>query len=200
MGTMVGIDPSLTSTGIVAGSGPDDFGAWLCKSRKLGDTVADRFRRYSQLLDEVEGVLVELQPIDAVFIEGYAFAANGRAVYTGEYGGQLRALVYQYAEKLVEVAPTTLKRFATGRGQFRKGEGKAPMVAAVLERWGYESHCDDDADAFALWRLGLCCEGLAEAVTSEQHEAVYAVRNPRTAPRRKGPRPKAGQAKRAELF
>ena len=169
---VVGIDPSLTNTAIVHGTSADDFTPHCCQSTNCGDTVAGRMERIARLMVQLEKYWPRAKSGSVVtFLEGYAFAAvASQARYTAEYGGVLRHWLSDRST-VYEVAPTTLKKFCTGKG---KGD-KTAVVAQVTQRYRVTFSTHDEYDAYGLFRLGLCCADLVEVETSEQQEACDTV-------------------------
>ncbi len=67
----------------------------------------------------------------------------------------LNSAIAQHLTPLLLVAPTTLKKFVTGRGN----ADKPAMVAAIVRQWGGELPAEantDELEAYALARLGRC--------------------------------------------
>ena len=169
-GLIVGIDASLSSTGVVMGN----VHRWqwrLFKSQNHGQRPLQRLERYARLAN---GIIEWLKPEDvgAVYIEGYAFSRHSQSV-TGlyEFGGLLRYHLASVTPKIIEVAPSTLKRFATGKGNAKKDF----VLACIRDRWGELFESDDVGDAFALFQFGLCHSGLKEASTKLMRECVEKV-------------------------
>ena len=173
---IVGIDPSLKATAIVAGIGPDVNQYAVCEfgSTSVGDGVRGRIARYEDLTGRVIDWLETAAPIDAIYIEAYSFGSNdASAKYIAEYGGILRFHLVDLCPRIVEVAPMTLKKFATG-----KGAGKKDMIAAHLtKRYGVMFGTSDLFDAYALYRLGRVAEGLDEAQCLAQRECAEKVKS-----------------------
>lgn len=89
---------------------------------------------------------------DLVVLEGYSFASKGRATFSlGELGGIVRLALWRTGTPFVEVAPGTLKKYATGRGN----AGKEEVLAAAIRRLDYQGHDDNEADALWLREMAL---------------------------------------------
>lgn len=166
-----GIDPSLSQTAVVVGSGPKDFKVFGHCSKPLGDSAAARVNRYDRLVSEIMQTIEATAP-DRIFIEGYAFGAKMKREVLGEFGGILRWHLVTIDPQLCEVSPLGLKKFVTGKGAGQKEQ----MMLGVFRNWGYEPSGNDDADAYGLWRLGLCVCGLDEPTNQAQREAVAKVK------------------------
>lgn len=100
-------------------------------------------------------VLSHVNAHDVVIVEGYSYASKNQAHQLGELGGVVRLCLHEHGVQRVDVAPPTLKRFATGKGN----AGKPDMLVAAI-RSGYEGPSDDNCvDAWWLRQLGLFAIG-----------------------------------------
>jgi len=83
-----------------------------------------------------------------VVIEGYAFGARGGSVFDiAELGGIVRWELLLADIPFVDVPPSTLKKYATGKGN----AGKDEMIAAAIRRFGFAGSDNNEADAYLLW-------------------------------------------------
>ena len=140
--SVVGIDPSLTGTAVATHTG-----VHLLRNKLRGT------ERLVHIRDRVEALLLAA-PARLVVIEGYAYGQTRKQsslVDMGELGGVLRVLFHELGLQWVEVAPGTLKKFATGVGV---GD-KVGMVIQARERLGYQGTSNDEADALWLREAGL---------------------------------------------
>jgi Holliday junction resolvasome RuvABC endonuclease subunit len=153
---VLGIDPSLTGFAICYSVPGKQLveGRW---SSKPATTVRGRMERYERLIRGVLDVVRAQQP-GLILIEGYAFAAAGRAQQghhdRAELGGVLRYRLCGLLRpdaRILEVAPSTLKKYATGDGR----APKAFVTSELARRYQRRFTTDDAADAFALCQLGL---------------------------------------------
>lgn len=83
---------------------------------------------------------------DAICIEGYGYSNAHTLVTLVEIGTAIRLLLYKYQQKYIDVPPTSLKKFTTGKGNAKKDV----MILEVYKRWGFEITNDNIADAAAL--------------------------------------------------
>jgi crossover junction endodeoxyribonuclease RuvC len=97
-----------------------------------------------------------LKGADAAVVEGYSYGsprgAGSQAHSIGELGGVFRLLCYRRAIPLAVVAPTQLKKYATGKGNATKDE----VVAAIASRTGLHfpgPGANDKYDAWVLWQM-----------------------------------------------
>ena len=157
---VIGIDPSLSATGIA-----DADGALFTITSKPDDgTVADRARRIATITAHLRPH--RLTDAHLVVIEGPAFSRQGqtgvhlRAGLWWRIVGQLHTAGVPVAE----VSPTALKRYATGRGTADKSD----MRMALYKRAGLDVPSDDEVDAWWLRQMGLAHLGDPDAVPLPQ--------------------------------
>lgn len=148
MRPIMGIDPSLTSTGF---SGCGLSGTLTSKETGVC--------RLDDLATQLGNLIVTCPSDVGVVIEGYSFASrNSQAHSTGELGGVLRLTLFRMGVPFVEAPPTTRAKFATGRGNASKSE----VISAVSARTGIVwsgKGADDMADAYILEEMGLAAQG-----------------------------------------
>lgn len=143
MTSIIGIDPSLTSTGF-SGCG-------------LTGTISSKFKGVERLEDICQQLanFIVTCPADSVaVIENYSFASrNSQAHAIGEVGGVIRLTLFRNGVPFVEVPPTCRAKFATGRGNASKNE----VISAISARTGLVwsgKGADDQADAWILEEMG----------------------------------------------
>jgi crossover junction endodeoxyribonuclease RuvC len=87
---------------------------------------------------------------DLVVLEGYAFAAHASHAHElGELGGVIRVALLDAGIRFVDVNPSSLKLFATGKGNAKKNQ----VLADAVRKLAYAGHSTDEADA--LWLLEM---------------------------------------------
>jgi Holliday junction resolvasome RuvABC endonuclease subunit len=172
MTQFVGIDLSLQSTGLAMFYPHDtdaDVYTHLVKSkpRATGPVVEKRGKlvRSETYLDK----LTRFQTITAdvtawvaggahVFLEGPSYGSAGQA--THDIAGNWWHLFHRlesYAGSLTVISPSTVKQYATGKGNVAKDH----VMAAVIKRYPDIDVINNDvADATALLALGLRLHGL----------------------------------------
>lgn len=160
----VGIDPSLTGTGLVALSGDKSYS-------KVIHTKERGLERMKLICDEVEQFL-DYHDTEIACIEGFSYGSKGKAIYEiGGLGYLLRMILYNKDYEWYEIPPSTLKKFATGKGNAKKHE----VAVAVQKRWGFEAPTEDEIDAYVLARMA---QALGEDVklTSSQQQIINDMR------------------------
>lgn len=146
--TVIGLDLSLTSTGVAS----TEVVALQTGLRGM--------ERLAWLRDEILKKCDGQNPI--VVVEGYSFGSrNSQAHAAGELGGVVRLALWEAGIPHVDVPPTSRAKFATGRGNASKSE----VVSAVSARTGLVwsgKGADDCCDAWILREMGRTHFGFGE--------------------------------------
>jgi Holliday junction resolvasome RuvABC endonuclease subunit len=144
----VGLDLSLTSTGVAIG---EDTHAIRPGDRRGPERLA--FIR-SCIRDHLWIRLYEADGPTVVLLEGYSFASkNSHAHALGELGGVMRLFFHEHRIPVIEVPPTCRAKFATGKGNASKSEVVSAISARTGRLWlgpGNEDRCD----AWILQEMG----------------------------------------------
>lgn len=136
---ILALDLSLTATGYA-----NSDGAHGVLSPPKG---SDRgMRRLVWIRDQV---LKLAESADIIVLEGYAFSRPEQAHYLGELGGVVRCGLFEANRIYVDVQPSSLKMFATGKGNAKKDE----VLAEAIRQLGYLGYDNNVSDA--LWLLEL---------------------------------------------
>ena len=147
MAKVVGIDPSLTSTGLALRDS-----AGRLKSYALGDSGLRGMPRLVFLRNAVSRHLDRLKP-DLVVYEGYALGFRGKSntiFDLGELGGILKLLILEKGLDILLVPPNNLKLFATGKGNADKGQVSLALETSI----GVKFSTSDQYDAAGLLLMG----------------------------------------------
>lgn len=115
MPKIIGIDPSITSTGICSIIHHNDdvkvSGHKTANPNLSPREYEDRFHRYRELIGKI-GAFVDDHSPQLICMEAYSYASYGRSTLTlSEFGGLLRYFLIRREYPLIEVAPSRLKRF-----------------------------------------------------------------------------------------
>lgn len=145
----VGIDPSLTSTGL----------AYLHEGKPRAHAIGyPKLKGLARIYRVREAVLhhiEKLQPSLVVY-EGYALGARGASntiFDLGELGGQLKLEILARGIDLLVVPPSNLKLFMAGKAR-RGKEGKNDVKLGVLAEFDVQFSTSDQYDATGLLLMG----------------------------------------------
>lgn len=173
MSVILGIDPSLTNTGLCWGDGHNVHRAARVVTQRVKDpkAIINRVQRLKAIVSHIrEHLAGEIKP-DLIMIEAYSFGSRNGGEYLGELGGVLRWELYKHvadAMNVVEVAPSAVKKFATGKGTSKK----EAIIGHIQKRWNVLFENSDEADAYVLYRIGLCYAGICEPENQAQREVM----------------------------
>jgi crossover junction endodeoxyribonuclease RuvC len=165
---VIGIDSSATAFGLAALSLDDGSAyAWVHKSKLTGvERLADID---SWLRTTLSTLKLRSSAVEIAVMEAYGFASQ-KAHTIGEVGGVAKLALHRTfgpnhpARDTLPVAPNTLKKFTTGSGNAEKSD----MKLAIFRKWGVEFKDDNQADAFALCKVGAA---LISGVTGHAYES-----------------------------
>jgi crossover junction endodeoxyribonuclease RuvC len=139
---VLGIDPS-TITGWVAlhKGGHCEWGEAQFKKQN-GIQRVDSFLGWAN-------DIMEIYRPRAVFIEGYGYANKYSLATLVEVGTAIRLALHAHGCEYVEIAPSALKKFATGKGNSKKEQ----IMLAVFKKWGFDPETNNIADAYVLAKM-----------------------------------------------
>jgi Holliday junction resolvasome RuvABC endonuclease subunit len=147
---VLGLDPSLTGTGIAY---PDGSTA-VVTTKPCGDTLAARHQRLDYI---VSAALSAAHHVDVAVIESPSLG-QARQGGTLDRNGLWWLIVHYLTGnevQVVDVAPATLKKYATGKGNATKPD----MRMALFQRFARDVRDDNEADALWLRALGMHLAG-----------------------------------------
>lgn len=148
---IIGVDPSLTSTGYAfRATKGDQEGMTVLGHIKGSDRTG--MGRLVYIEERIIGLIDSVQPAKIIF-EGYAMGVQARrsaAFDLGELGGVLKKTIWERGIDTLLVPPTVLKKFITGKGNAKKDE----MFEHLSEASGLSFRNTDEADAYGLLLLG----------------------------------------------
>ena len=159
-----GVDASLMSTGIAKTND-------LVTDNVTTKSIQSKKKGVERLVEIRQEVFKEVMYGNLVVIESYAFSRPNQAHQIGELGGVLRVMFYETNLKVLEVAPTQLKKFATGKHNASKEE----IAVAAYKKWGIECRTNDETDAAVLVYIGLAYMGNTDGLTAYQQEVIDAL-------------------------
>ena len=147
MNYYVGIDPSLTATGVVV---IDKAGDIVDQSLITTKPKDDMLVRYHIIIDNIFNAMQGSKY--PVYIEGPSLHSKGRAV--AQMFGLYWVIRWELNKANIPceaVPPTQLKKFVTTKGNAKKEQ----MLLHTFKRWGIEFADNNLCDAYCLARWGL---------------------------------------------
>lgn len=146
---VMGIDPS-TKTGVAV----VDSGKKVVFTTEVEFKKMTGFERVSSLAGRMIELKEEYKP-DLIVIEDMFVGHASSAITIIQIGSILRYFLWQEGVPYLDVGPTVLKKFVSGKGNSKKEE----MMMHVLKKWNFTSPTNNIADAVGLAMFGLCCLG-----------------------------------------
>lgn len=144
----VGLDLSLTATGMAQFRGPGfDIQTLVTDKRRGFDRlqyIREKVRRF------VTGQGDPALRARGVGIESYSMASKFNREAMGELGGIVRMMLWEEGIPFVDIAPTAVKKFITGKGS--AGE-KGLVMVEVFKRYGITVADNNQADAIVLAQI-----------------------------------------------
>jgi crossover junction endodeoxyribonuclease RuvC len=159
----VGIDPS-TKTGLAI----IDKQGNIINAADITTKEKKDPHRFSDIADKI---IDELEPNDIITIEGFSYGSEGKGVsFQYGLGWIIRHMLIERGFTYTEVPPTSVKKFATGKGNTKKDE----MVLPIYKKWGFEHASDNVRDAFVLAQMA---KGIYDSsnLTNYQKDALEKV-------------------------
>lgn len=151
MTSVVGLDLSLTATGVATADGQTVLKA-------AGTVSTDRANRLTHTLELRRQFTKLVESHDLIVVEDLPLSVRHGGVDGGRVQNLFEMVTYDaagsghsYAGRVAWITPATLKKFATGRGN----AGKPQVLAEAIRRLGYLGHDDNEADAMWLRHAGL---------------------------------------------
>lgn len=153
--SVLGIDPSLTATGIALPDG-------TLRTIKYPKAVV-KDMRLQHLYNELDAA-IKAHEVTHAIIEDLPKHAQGAGL-TGMVQGVLRLAMLNNNIPYTTVAPASVKKLATGKGNATKPD----MRVAFLQRTGADNRDDNQVDAYWLRQMVLQHLGLAEFSLPKTH-------------------------------
>ena len=168
---ILGLDLSLTGTGVAVIEGGKLVTSDLIKSKPSGPRPKDEARRIQGIVDKISEHIDTYSP-DLVVIEGIAFMAKNTTALAQLAGLNylVRALLLNRGIDFIIVAPSTLKKFITGKGNSQKDV----MMLETYKQYGLSLLDDNIVDAHGLAQVGHAVND-RDKITKTQMEVVHLV-------------------------
>lgn len=143
-----GVDLSMTGTGV---AWTDINGSARTELIKTRDKDGDR-----RLIQIRRSVVEHARGSELVLIEDYLNKSFSAGI-TGMVHGAVRSALIEADIPYATIPPTSLKKYATGRG----GASKTDMALAAFKRGGVEFTNDNECDAWWLWQAAMDDAGVS---------------------------------------
>jgi crossover junction endodeoxyribonuclease RuvC len=170
---VLGIDPSLTGTGLVLLEDGKMIEKALIISKPVGKKPKDELTRILKIVDQIEDFF-KASTVHMAAIEGIAFGI-GKTTSLAQLSGLnylIRSMLMFHGIPFVVVAPTSLKKFATGKGTSQKDQ----MMLEVYKRWGVSILDNNVCDAYALAQVAHAMINQEYKATKTQTEVIDLVK------------------------
>lgn len=174
---IIGLDLSLTSTGIGVYSLAED--CIYTKSIKTSNKNS-YMSRYKEIVNAIQEIDHFLSVGSLFFIEGYSYGSFGKSSFMSnliELGGIVKYDLVSRGRIYIDVPPTILKKFITGKGNAKKEDIKL----GLYKKYHKEFKNSDEADAYALTIFGLkyleICSIFNVSSTTYEKECLSKVRS-----------------------
>lgn len=168
--TIVGLDLSLASTGVARIENSVATVTRVTSRPTVNDSSRERVRRLTRI---VAFLRTEVPCGSTVAVEGPAFGSN-------DPGAHMRAGLWWMVCEMLEtrgcdvyvIAPSTLKKYATGRGNAKKDE----VLAAVIRRYSdVDVKGNDESDALVL--AAMCARHLGHPIDDVPQASLDAMKS-----------------------
>jgi crossover junction endodeoxyribonuclease RuvC len=169
---ILGLDLSLTGTGWCVNTDLE------LKVGTVDTKKIDGFPRLHKILHEILGLVVERE-IECVVMEDFSFASKGRGIFQiGGLGYIVRYFLWNNGMPFYLVAPSQLKKFATGKGN----SDKSIIIKEIYRKWGADINDDNQADAYVLSRIGHGVFDVDTKFLSYEQEVISEIKKQRKDP------------------
>jgi Holliday junction resolvasome RuvABC endonuclease subunit len=162
---VIGIDPSLTATGIAYADGSTSTVTY--EKTTTGD---QRLAVIYELVQDATAVPFRAVSVDLAVVEDLPTHAHG-AGKTGMAQGVVRLALISLSVPYILVTAATLKKLATGKGTASKSE----MRMQLYKRFGLDIADDNQVDAWWLRAMGCAHYGDPVIDLPKTHLAALAA-------------------------
>lgn len=183
---VIGIDPSLTSTGMafLAADGSMRLETVASKTGAIEPRLLDIMRRINKQVGEAVGAPVFKPAL--VVIEGLSMGSFGSTTAVLELAALhflIRIQLHSQGIPFKICSPSGLKKFCVGNAGPKVR--KEHVLKAVFQRWGVDTASNDEADAAGLAYVGAAILDRIPAANEAQREVIAKImENPMTKKRK----------------
>ncbi|MBW2559181.1 MAG: crossover junction endodeoxyribonuclease RuvC [Deltaproteobacteria bacterium] len=162
----IGVDTSLVSTGLVILIDGKLHCRETIKSKPTKEkTPKAELKRIIRIVEAIADTMDEYKP-EVLVIEGLAFMARNTTalVQLSALNYMVRHEAYKRSIPFYVVAPTSLKKFITGKGNSQKDQ----MMLETYKRYGVSILDNNECDAYGLARIGYAMTGKDKIISLQQ--------------------------------
>lgn len=179
---IAGIDYSLTGPCVAVFEGePEDFNYDDCEFYFLSNiskytedflqnihgAMFDAWNTDEERYDNISGWAIDIlkkHDVEIVYVEGYSMGSKGRVFNLAENGGVLKHKIWKSGIEINIVAPTAVKKFATGKGNAKKENmhdsfveetGINLALEVTPDKSKIDSPVSDIVDAYYILKYGI---------------------------------------------
>lgn len=121
-----------------------------------GKNKLDDIERLDFFRVKFENLIEALPQLRLAVVEGYSMGSKGAGLKVRETGGIAKNILHRNGISILLVSPSSLKLFATGKGNADSGHKDKPMMRhAAKIQFGIERKTTDEIDAFWLLQVGM---------------------------------------------
>lgn len=144
----------------------------LIKSKPTGARPCDETSRMMKILAAITEIVYTYRP-GLVIIEGIAFMAKNTTALAQLAGLNylVRGMLYEEGIDFLVVAPSSLKKFITGKGNVQKDV----MMLETYKQYGLSLLDDNVVDAHALARVGLALKGGGDTISATKKSVINLI-------------------------
>lgn len=166
-----GVDVSLTGTGVVVLENGKIKKQKLIKTKPRGDKPVDELERLIYILGEI---IIDLEECQLVAIEGLAFMARNTTALVQLSGLNylLRYMLNKDGVAFIIVAPTSLKKFVTLKGN----SDKNVVMMEIFKRYGETLPDNNIADSYGLSRIAEAVLDSKVELAKPQQEVINLIK------------------------
>ena len=168
----LGLDLSLTHTGFAV---LDDDGGYVTADHLRTQKPRGAFR-LSMIVTKIMGLIRMYEPRAIAFERiGANSASQFTSLMIAELHGAFKVALLKdnnYRPNAYNVAPATLKKFATDNGRAQKSDVKM----YILKKWGQEFKDDNQADAYVLARMAGQAENVIPTTLKSEMKCLATIR------------------------
>ena len=166
----IGLDLSLVKSGVVILSNGVIIKQQLVRSKPVGDRPIDELKRIQKIVNQIKEIIQEGLIPDVAVIENMAFMSRNTTSLTQLAGLNyfVRAMLLSCGVPFYMCAPTTLKKFATGKGNSEKDH----ILLEAYKQYGVDAIDNNIADALFLAKIGSAIIGHEKMTADYQREVV----------------------------